>query len=346
MSRVYQEELARIMGQQQKGGVSPAAKLPPPLPPPPTSESPSSPKPIVPTSIPSVPGVPGAPGGLGDLAAGLPGLFPGLGAAALFGRAAANNSPGGGAGAAAGAGAPPPPPPELQRAMDIYQQELSRLQQSAIAAAIRAGQNGKEEGKEEKLGNGNPSPPAAAPSPPSLLGKGGLFPGGDAAAAAAAAAALQAASSPVAAGSTSLSPLQRMASITNSLVSHPSLPPPSSHGQRQRAVLPPITQQQFDKFQHLNTDETVRRIKEILSQYSISQRLFGESVLGLSQGSVSDLLARPKPWHMLTQKGREPFIRMKLFLDDENAVHKLVASQYKIAPEKLMRTGNYSGCRK
>ena len=88
---------------------------------------------------------------------------------------------------------------------------------------------------------------------------------------------------------------------------------------------------------------TFFQIKEILSQYSISQRLFGESVLGLSQGSVSDLLARPKPWHMLTQKGREPFIRMKLFLDDENAVHKLVASQYKIAPEKLMRTGEYSG---
>lgn len=63
----------------------------------------------------------------------------------------------------------------------------------------------------------------------------------------------------------------------------------------------------------------------------------------MSQGSVSDLLARPKPWHMLTQKGREPFIRMKLFLDDEHAVHKLVASQYKIAPDKLMRTGNYSG---
>ena len=84
-------------------------------------------------------------------------------------------------------------------------------------------------------------------------------------------------------------------------------------------------------------------MKEQLSQYSISQRLFGESVLGLSQGSVSDLLARPKPWHMLTQKGREPFIRMKIFLEDENAVHKLVASQYKIAPEKLMRTGGYSG---
>ena len=66
-------------------------------------------------------------------------------------------------------------------------------------------------------------------------------------------------------------------------------------------------------------------------------------MLGLSQGSVSDLLARPKPWHMLTQKGREPFIRMKLFLEDETAIHKLVASQYKILPDKLLRTGAYSG---
>ena len=97
------------------------------------------------------------------------------------------------------------------------------------------------------------------------------------------------------------------------------------------------------RYSHLNTDDVVRRIKEILSQYSISQRLFGEAVLGLSQGSVSDLLARPKPWHMLTQKGREPFIRMKIFLEDETAIHKLVSSQYKILPDKLLRTGAYSG---
>ncbi|XP_028166702.1 homeobox protein cut isoform X6 [Ostrinia furnacalis] len=144
--------------------------------------------------------------------------------------------------------------------------------------------------------------------------------------------------------SAAASPLQRMASITNSLISQPTNPTHHQPPQRSmKAVLPPITQQQFDLFNNLNTEDIVRRVKEALSQYSISQRLFGESVLGLSQGSVSDLLARPKPWHMLTQKGREPFIRMKMFLEDDNAVHKLVASQYKIAPEKLMRTGNYSG---
>lgn len=144
--------------------------------------------------------------------------------------------------------------------------------------------------------------------------------------------------------SAAASPLQRMASITNSLISQPPSQPHHTTNQRPlKAVLPPITQQQFDLYNNLNTEDIVKKVKEQLSQYSISQRLFGESVLGLSQGSVSDLLARPKPWHMLTQKGREPFIRMKMFLEDDNAVHKLVASQYKIAPEKLMRTGGYGG---
>ncbi|UYV68508.1 CUX2 [Cordylochernes scorpioides] len=136
-------------------------------------------------------------------------------------------------------------------------------------------------------------------------------------------------------GPASASPLQRMQSITNSLLSPnprcPALPSPSQRPAK--AILPPITQQQFDQYNNLNTEDIVKKnytvyngeVKEQLSQYSISQRLFGESVLGLSQGSVSDLLARPKPWHMLTQKGREPFIRMKIFLEDDNAVHKLVA---------------------
>lgn len=58
------------------------------------------------------------------------------------------------------------------------------------------------------------------------------------------------------------------------------------------------------------------QVKDYLNRHSVSQRQFGENVLGLSQGSVSDLLARPKTWNQLTHKGREPFIRMKLFLDE------------------------------
>ena len=52
-------------------------------------------------------------------------------------------------------------------------------------------------------------------------------------------------------------------------------------------------------------------------------QLFGEAVLGLSQGSVSELLSKPKPWHMLSIKGREPFIRMQLWLTDPHNLEKL-----------------------
>lgn len=46
-------------------------------------------------------------------------------------------------------------------------------------------------------------------------------------------------------------------------------------------------------------------------------------VLGLSQGSVSELLSKPKPWHMLSIKGREPFIRMQLWLADPLNIERL-----------------------
>ncbi|CAD5120722.1 DgyrCDS9286 [Dimorphilus gyrociliatus] len=133
-----------------------------------------------------------------------------------------------------------------------------------------------------------------------------------------------------------MSPLQRMQNIANSLMNKG--PNQGGTGGRPlKAVLPPITQEQFDKYSHIGTDELVKCVKETLSQFSISQRLFGENILGLSQGSVSDLLARPKPWHMLTQKGREPFIRMQMFLEDTESISKLVASQYRVPPEKLLR---------
>ncbi|CAF3670769.1 unnamed protein product [Rotaria sp. Silwood1] len=91
-----------------------------------------------------------------------------------------------------------------------------------------------------------------------------------------------------------------------------------------KTILIPLTEQDILKYRYINTMELVQTIKDILSRYSISQRHFGEKILGLSQGSVSDILARPKQWELLTQKGREPFIRMRLFLDDSNAIKQLL----------------------
>ncbi|CAF1530145.1 unnamed protein product, partial [Adineta ricciae] len=93
-----------------------------------------------------------------------------------------------------------------------------------------------------------------------------------------------------------------------------------------KAILPPLNEQDVIKHRHINTMELVQNVKDILSRYSVSQRHFGEKILGLSQGSVSDILARPKQWELLTQKGREPFIRMRLFLDDPTAISLLTHS--------------------
>jgi len=213
MSRIYQEELARIM-QAQKSVAVTAGKD----------------------------GITDTIAGGGSVPPNMPaGLFPGL-----FGRSTG------------------PPPNELQRAVDIYQQELAKLQQNAIAAALAAQKGGKE-GSSEGEKNTTGAMPVVSPSPPTALLKGGLLasgavPGPEAVAAAMAAAGAPA-GAPLTVTASHLSPLQRMASITNSLVSHPQTTSPGSHNQRPaRAALPPITQQQFDKFQHLNTDETVRRV--------------------------------------------------------------------------------------
>lgn len=70
----------------------------------------------------------------------------------------------------------------------------------------------------------------------------------------------------------------------------------------------------------METSEIALQVKEQLLRHNIGQRVFGHYVLGLSQGSVSEILARPKPWSKLTVKGKEPFLKMKHFLSNEQNI--------------------------
>ncbi|XP_078278844.1 cut-like homeobox 1b isoform X2 [Rhinoraja longicauda] len=99
------------------------------------------------------------------------------------------------------------------------------------------------------------------------------------------------------------------------LPSSPLIPISKPH----KPSVPPLTPEQYEiyMYQEVDTAELTRQVKEKLAKNGICQRIFGEKVLGLSQGSVSDMLSRPKPWSKLTQKGREPFIRMQLWLNGE-----------------------------
>ena len=80
----------------------------------------------------------------------------------------------------------------------------------------------------------------------------------------------------------------------------------------------------------LDTATVAQRIREILSLHNIGQRLFAKHVLGLSQGTVSELLSKPKHWDKLTEKGRESYRKMFAWSCDENNVLALKA----ISPKK------------
>ncbi len=82
--------------------------------------------------------------------------------------------------------------------------------------------------------------------------------------------------------------------------------------------------------QVLDTASVAQKIREVLSAHNIGQRLFAKHVLGLSQGTVSELLSKPKHWDKLTEKGRESYRKMHAWVLDEANVHNLKA----ISPKK------------
>ncbi|OTF81148.1 hypothetical protein BLA29_006822, partial [Euroglyphus maynei] len=92
----------------------------------------------------------------------------------------------------------------------------------------------------------------------------------------------------------------------------------------------------YDKLQHqlrcnvekymnetLNTLQISRYVRELLSVHNIGQRLFAKYVLGLSQGTVSELLSKPKPWDKLTEKGRDSYRKMHAWSTDERCINLL-----------------------
>ena len=50
----------------------------------------------------------------------------------------------------------------------------------------------------------------------------------------------------------------------------------------------------------------------------------------IRSGSVSDMLSKPKPWHLLSLKGREPFVRMHLWLTDPMNILRLKSYQAEV----------------
>lgn len=93
-------------------------------------------------------------------------------------------------------------------------------------------------------------------------------------------------------------------------------------GDPMEARLQEMLRYNMDKYANTNLDtlHISRRVRELLSVHNIGQRLFAKYVLGLSQGTVSELLSKPKPWDKLTEKGRDSYRKMHAWACDEAAV--------------------------
>lgn len=75
----------------------------------------------------------------------------------------------------------------------------------------------------------------------------------------------------------------------------------------------------------LDTTYVAKNVRELLAVHNIGQRLFAKHVLGLSQGTVSELLSKPKSWDKLTEKGRESYRKMHAWATDDANILALKA---------------------
>jgi len=80
----------------------------------------------------------------------------------------------------------------------------------------------------------------------------------------------------------------------------------------------------------LDTLDITRRVSEELRRCNISQALFAQAVLGRSQGTLSDLLRKPKPWAQL-KSGRETFAKMRQWLMEPEKQRLAYLNAYAVA---------------
>ncbi len=85
-----------------------------------------------------------------------------------------------------------------------------------------------------------------------------------------------------------------------------------------------------NNYEPINTADIAQKVRDLLSVHNIGQRVFAKFILGLSQGTVSELLSKPKHWDKLTEKGRESYRKMFSWSCSEQSINKLKA----ISPRK------------
>ena len=100
----------------------------------------------------------------------------------------------------------------------------------------------------------------------------------------------------------------------------------SSNGKRRQQSTTAVAVNAAERRQpFIDTTKLVCKVKEMMRAFDISQDLFARCILGLKRNTLSQLLAWPKPWSKLMARGREPYIRMQMFVNEPvDAIKKLM----------------------
>ncbi|VDQ11074.1 unnamed protein product [Trichobilharzia regenti] len=91
----------------------------------------------------------------------------------------------------------------------------------------------------------------------------------------------------------------------------------------------------------LNTFEIASTVRDLLIKHNISQRQFSKHVLKLSQGTMSELLSKPRPWYRLTARGRDSFRRLQAWILDPNNISSFKTYQRKRTSKSFVCIGIY-----
>ena len=103
-------------------------------------------------------------------------------------------------------------------------------------------------------------------------------------------------------------------------------PSPSNTDIKPSILIPPNA----TSLEPLDTTYVSNIVRKILAQHNIGQRIFARYILSLSQGTVSELLSKPKAWAKLTEKGKESYRKMWSWANSEESILALKS----ISPRK------------
>ncbi|KAF7257081.1 hypothetical protein EG68_05860 [Paragonimus skrjabini miyazakii] len=77
----------------------------------------------------------------------------------------------------------------------------------------------------------------------------------------------------------------------------------------------------------LDTFDLSTRVKNHLRELNVSQRMFGELVLGMCQASVSDILNKPRQWDVLSPRSRLAYLRLYTWLQQPDRAESIKLAQ-------------------